>query len=40
MAQHGFGRGDAVQPDLAFGEVDVHGPNLLFTGEKSGFSTD
>ena len=31
MAQHGFGRGNAVQPDLAFGEVDVHGPNLLCT---------
>jgi hypothetical protein len=30
MAQHGLGRGDAVQPDLALGEVDVHGPNLLF----------
>ena len=40
MAQHGFGRGNAVQPDLAFGEVDVHGPNLLFTRGKSGLSTD
>ncbi len=26
MAQHGLGRGNAVQPDLAFGEVDVHDP--------------
>src|SRR4051794_24617801 len=39
MAQHGFGRGNAVQPDLAFGEVDVHGPNLLFTRRRSGLST-
>src|SRR6266702_7410259 len=36
MAQHGFGRRNAVQPDLAFGEVDVHGPNLLVHGRKIG----
>ncbi|MHC2159303.1 hypothetical protein ACVL5V_001724 [Bradyrhizobium ottawaense] len=42
MAQHGLGRGNAVQPDLAFGEVDVHGPNLPLrcTKGNSGLSTN
>src|SRR6516225_10097784 len=33
MAQHGFGRRNAVEPDLAFGEVDIHG-RVSFHEEK------
>jgi hypothetical protein len=40
MAQHGFGGGHAVQTNLAFGEVDVHGRISLSMVRRSADSTD
>ena len=39
MAQHGFGGGDAVEPDRAFCKLDVHGWISVLTWRKSTLST-